>query len=407
MRFLTLEVISRSIGEVWSTVLFIAFGIVVLELLAFFLWKPLGVLSRNLDGRLRFLGNPIRHLLSTLLLLGVVVFLVGMISIGETTSLWLPYWPLALLALLAGIFISPNAVTIFRHEFRLPYLLILPALVGLLMLVIFPLLWEVNVSFTNLSPRHFKNPDFTGLQNYKDVFTQPVLKQVYFVPVFLRTVLWTVVNVFFHVTGGMILALLLNRPMRLRGVYRTLLILPWAIPQVIAVLAWRGEFHYEYGFFNILLRDLGLPALEWKTNPTWNFAAMCLTNIWLGIPFMMVIILGGLQSISGDYYEAAEIDGASGWAQFWNVTIPLLQPVLTPAIILGTIWTWNNFNVPYFINENELETSDTLVTALFRSAFQYFNLGDAAAFAFVMFGILLAFSIFYVRFTGVLRRASE
>jgi arabinogalactan oligomer/maltooligosaccharide transport system permease protein len=359
------------------------------------------------DRALKPLGNPLRHVLSSLLMLGVVVFIVSIVSVGENASPWLPYWPLAVLAVLVGLFVSPNAVAIFRGQFRLAYMLMAPAIAGLLMLVVFPLLWEINVSFSNLSPKHFRNPDFVGLQNYLDVFTQPVLKQVTFFPVFLRTVLWTAVNVVFHVGGGMALALLLNRPMRLKGVYRALLIFPWAIPQVIAVLAWRGEFHFEYGFFNILLRDLGLAPLQWKTSPTWNFVAMCLTNIWLGIPFMMVIILGGLQSIAGDYYEAAEIDGASSWQQFWNVTMPLLRPVLTPAVILGTIWTWNNFNVPYFINENELETSDTLVTALFRSAFQYFNLGDAAAFAFVMFGILLVFSIFYIRVTGGLRGVSE
>jgi arabinogalactan oligomer/maltooligosaccharide transport system permease protein len=282
-----------------------------------------------------------------------------------------------------------------------------PAIVGLLLLVVYPLLWEVNVSFTNLSPRHFKSPDFVGFKNYLEVFTRPVLKQVFFFPVFLRTVLWTMINVFFHVTGGMALALLLNRPMRFKGVYRTLLVFPWAIPEVIAVLAWRGEFHFEFGFVNIMLRDLGMAPIQWKTDPTWNFVAMCITNVWLGIPFMMVIILGGLQSIAGEYYEAAEIDGASSWQQFRNITLPLLRPVLTPAIILGTIWTFNKFNVPFFINENELETSDTLVTALFRSAFQYFNLGDAAAFAFVLFGILLVFSIVYIRVSGGLRGVYE
>jgi arabinogalactan oligomer/maltooligosaccharide transport system permease protein len=143
------------------------------------------------------------------------------------------------------------------------------------------------------------------------------------------------------------------------------------------------------------------------TNPFWNFTAMCITNIWLGIPFMMVILLGGLQSIAGEYYEAAEIDGASGRQMFWNITVPLLQPILTPAIILGTVWTFTNFNVPFFINQNELETSDTLVTALFRSAFQYFNLGDAAAFAFVNFAILLVFAILYIRTTGGLKGATE
>jgi arabinogalactan oligomer/maltooligosaccharide transport system permease protein len=407
MKFLTIDVITRSLGEVGSTVLFIAFGTMLLELLVYFLWGYLGAFSRRVDQWLKSLGDPVRHLISTLLILGVVVFAVGAIGVGQNQSPFAPYWPLTVVAFLVATFVSPNAVTLFQRQFRLPYMLMAPAIVGLMLLVVYPLLWEVNVSFTNLSPKHFKSPDFLGLKNYVEVFTRPVLKQVTFFPVFLRTVLWTVINVFFHVTGGMALAMLLNRPMKLKGLYRTILVLPWAIPQVIAALAWRGEFHFEYGFPNIMLRDLGLTAIQWKTDPTWNFIAMLITNIWLGIPFMMVIILGGLQSIAGEYYEAAEIDGASGWQQFRNITLPLLQPVLTPAIILGTIWTFNNFNVPFFINENELETSDTLVTALFRSAFQYFNLGDAAAFAFVLFGILLIFSIFYIRVTGGLRGVYE
>ena len=407
MQFITLDVISRSLGEVGSTILYIAVATVVLELIVYFLWEPLGRFSQAVDRALKFLGDPIRHAISTLLWIGVMIFAVGAIGVGEQQSPIAAYWPLAVVAVLLAIFISPNAVTIFRGEFRLAYMLITPAIVGLMLLVVFPLLWEVRVSMTNLNPRHFKSPDFVGFENYVEVFTRPVLKQVTFFPVFLRTVLWTAINVFFHLTLGMGLALLLNRSLRFKGVYRTLLILPWAIPQVIAALAWRGEFHYEYGFPNIMLQQLGFEAIPWKTDPTWNFVAMLITNIWLGVPFMMVIILGGLQSISGEYYEAADIDGASSWQQFRRITLPLLRPVLTPAIILGTIWTWNNFNVPFFINENELETSDTLVTAVFRSAFQYFNLADAAAFAFVLFGILLLFSIVYIRVSGGLQGVYE
>ena len=407
MKFLTPDVFSRSLSEVGSTVFVIVAATIVIDLLVFLLWTPLGAFSRALDRWLNFSRRWPRHIVSSVLLLSVLVFAVGAIGVGQNISPWASYWPLAVLVFGAAVFISPNAVAIFHRSFRLPYILLAPALVGLILLVIYPLLWEINVSFTNLNPRHFRSPDFIGLSNYMDIFTTPVLKQVYFGPVFLRTVLWTGVNVIFHVSGGMILALLLNRRMRMRGLYRALLIFPWAIPQPVAVLAWRGEFHYEYGFVNIMLRTLNLPAIQWKTEPFWNFVAMCITNIWLGIPFMMVIILGGLQSISDEFYEAADMDGASAWQQFRFITIPLLRPVLTPAIILGTIWTFNNFNVPFFINENELETSDTLVTALFRSAFQYFNLGDAAAFAFVLFGILLAFSIFYIRVSGGLRGVYE
>ncbi len=407
MKYLTPDVITRSFEEVGSTVLFIFIATLVLELLLFFLWGPMGSLSQIVDQGIKGLGNRVRHLVSTLLTVGVLIYAVVATGAGQSVSAWAGYWPLAALAFLAAIFLSPNAVTLFRQSFRLPYMLLAPAIVGLVLLVLYPLLWEIIVSFTNLSPKHFQSPDFVGLSNYVDVFTKPVLKQVTFLPVFLRTLAWTAINLVFHVGGGLALALLLNRRLPLKGIYRALLVFPWAIPQPIAVLAWRGEFHYEFGFVNIMLRTFGLPALQWKTDALWNFVAMCLTNIWLGIPFMMVIILGGLQSIAGEYYEAAEIDGASSWHQFRNITLPLLQPVLTPAIVLGTIWTFNNFNVPFFINENELETSDTLVTALFRSAFQYFNLGDAAAFAFVLFGILLLFSIVYVRVSGGLRGVYE
>jgi arabinogalactan oligomer/maltooligosaccharide transport system permease protein len=209
------------------------------------------------------------------------------------------------------------------------------------------------------------------------------------------------------VGGGLFLAMLLNRKMKGKGIYRTLLILPWAIPQVIAVLAWRGEFNFTYGYFNIILTRLGLTPVAWMTDPTANFIAMCMTNIWLGIPFMSVTLLGGLQSISTEYYEAAEMDGANGWQQFKNITLPLIQPVLTPAILLGTFWTFNNFNVPFFINQNELESSDIMVTGLFRAAFQYNRYGFSAAFAFVIFALLLIFTVFYMRYTRSLKGAYE
>lgn len=294
-----------------------------------------------------------------------------------------------------------------KYKYALPFMLLAPAAIGLIALVIYPLIWELRLSFTNMSLRAFKDPQFIGLQNYIRVFAEPVLKQKMFFPLLGQTILWTVINVAFHVGGGLFLAMLLNRKMKGRGIYRTLLILPWAVPQVIAVLAWRGEFNYTYGYFNLILQRIGLQPVEWMTDPTANFVAMCMTNIWLGIPFMMVTLLGGLQSISAEYYEAADMDGASGWQKFRNITMPLLQPVTTPAILLGTFWTFNNFNVPFFINQNELESSDIMVTGLFRAAFQYNRYGFSAAFAFVIFILLLLFTIFYMRYTKSLKGAYE
>jgi arabinogalactan oligomer/maltooligosaccharide transport system permease protein len=331
---------------------------------------------------------------------------------------------------LLAVILPPSKV-----RFALPFTLLSPAIVGLCLLVIYPVGYEIVLSFSNMSLSHFTvERGLTyglaeGWQNFKNVFVLPVLKQVMFLPsirtatstvngvtqtssfldpgLFARTVLWTAIQVPCHVLGGLVLALLLNRPMKLRGLYRTLLVIPWALPPIIAVLAWRGEFHYNYGFLNIMLTSIGLPAVQWTSEPVANFAAMNIVNIWLGIPFMMVILLGGLQSIPGELYEAAEIDGASWWQQFRKITFPLLQPVMTPAIILGVIWTFNNFNVSFFINQNELESSDLLVTALYRAAFEYNRYGFAAAFALVIFLVLLVFSIFYIRFTGAMKGVTE
>lgn len=309
-----------------------------------------------------------------------------------------------------------------KARLAVPLMLIAPAFVGLLLLIAYPLLWELNVSFTNMSLRRFCAPDFptagllteckgesmfVGAENYIKVFTTPVLQQAGFFQVLWQTVLWTVLNVTMHVAGGLGLALLLHRQMRGKGIYRALIVLPWAVPQIVALAVWRTELHGEFGMVNQLLDIVGVTGPSWLTDPTWNFAAMVLVNVWLGIPFMMVILLGGLQSIPGDLYEAAEIDGASSRQSFRHITLPMIAPVLTPAIILGVVWTFNNFNVPFVLNQNELETSDTLVTGLFRAAFQYNRYGFAGAYAFAIFAVLLLFVIFYVRRSGALKSANE
>lgn len=309
-----------------------------------------------------------------------------------------------------------------KARLAIPLMLIAPAFVGLLLLIAYPLLWELNVSFTNMSLRRFCAPDFPtagllteckgenmfiGAENYIKVFTTPVLQQAGFFQVLWQTVLWTVLNVTMHVAGGLGLALLLHRQMRGKGIYRALIVLPWAVPQIVALAVWRTELHGEFGMVNQLLDMVGVTGPSWLTDPTWNFAAMVLVNVWLGIPFMMVILLGGLQSIPGDLYEAAEIDGASSRQSFRHITLPMIAPVLTPAIILGVVWTFNNFNVPFVLNQNELETSDTLVTGLFRAAFQYNRYGFAGAYAFAIFAVLLLFVIFYVRRSGALKSVHE
>lgn len=290
-----------------------------------------------------------------------------------------------------------------RHA--LAFLLLLPGILAVTFFVVFPIGWDLVISTTNMNLYHIDDYTFVGLRNYVNVFQGAILHKYGFWDIFLRTIEWTAINVSISVVLGLGLALLLNRKMRLSAIYRGLLIIPWALPQVIAVLAIRGaDFDEQFGLVNILLGYLHVGPYPWRTDGSWLFASAIITNIWLGVPFMMFILLGALQSISDEYYEAADIDGASWWQQFRRVTLPMIQPVMTPAIVLSVIWTFNNVNVIYLMSNSQIpEEAQILVTAVYSAGFQFYRYGFGAAFAAIVFLILFAFSAAYVR----INRASQ
>jgi len=287
------------------------------------------------------------------------------------------------------------------RENRLAYIYIIPSFLVLGFVVIYPFVYNMVISFSNMSLSHFRDWQLTGFDQYLRVFREKI-----FYLLFLKTLGWTFINVFFHVVIGVALALLLNRPLPGRAIFRTLLILPWAVPQYITALTWRGMFNYEYGYINLLLKNVfGLPPIQWLSDPVGAFAAATITNIWLGFPFMMVIALGGLQSIPKELYEAADVDGAKPWRQFWTITAPLLKPVMVPAISLGVIWTFNNFNVIWLVSDGGKPADSThiLVSFVYRQVFNYYSYGYGAALSIVIFLMLLLFSINFIRRT----RATE
>jgi ABC-type sugar transport system permease subunit len=225
---------------------------------------------------------------------------------------------------------------------------------------------------------------------------------------FARTVLWTVLNVIFHLVLGFALALVMNNSrLRFRGIYRSIILIPWAIPQVIAALTWKAEFHSTYGFVNSMLNQFGLPSVPWLTSPVPAFAAVLFVNVWLGVPFYMVTLLGGLGSISREYYEASEIDGASIIQRFRHITVPLIRPIAVPIVTLDAIWTFNLFNVIFLITGGEpAESTNILVTGVYNAAFGpngTARLGFAAAFSILIFLILLAMVVVWVRSTNALK----
>ena len=273
------------------------------------------------------------------------------------------------------------------RERALAYGFLLPALIVLLGIVLYPFLYNIYLSVTDMGLYTFRNPSIQDplLKNYVEVLAH---RDLYVVLV--KTIVWTAVNVFLHVAVGLFLAVLLNQPIRGRTLFRVILILPWAMPQYISALTWRGMFNYEWGAVNHILRGIGLPAVPWASDPFWAFVGPLITNVWLGFPFMMIIALGGLQAIPKAVYESAEVDGAGAVRRFFSVTLPMLKPVLAPAVMLGTIWTFNNLNVIWLVSHGGEPSDKThiLVSYVYKAAFTYYRYGYAAAFGMVIFLIL-------------------
>ena len=300
---------------------------------------------------------------------------------------------------------------------KIAYFYIIPAFTVMGVVVLYPFLYNVVLSFSNMSLTHFKDWELVGFRQYIRVFSDPL-----FYSTLLKTIIWTAVNLTFHVGIGVSLALLLNKPIFGRAIFRTLLIIPWAVPQYITALTWRGMFDFRFGAINLILIklnpviefinnipgiDLGMPPYNWLSDPTGAFSAAIITNIWLGFPFMMIVALGGLQSIPNELYEAADVDGATPFQKFRNITYPLLKPVMIPAISLGMIWTFNNFNVIWLVTNGgrPSDSSHILVSYVYRAAFNQYRYGYSAARSMVIFLILLIVGVKFIKQTKATKAA--
>lgn len=282
---------------------------------------------------------------------------------------------------------------------RLFLLLMLgPTVVLVLAVVAYPLLYNALLSLGNMNIYHIRDWDVIGFDQYVAVVREPT-----FWSILVKTLVWTGVNVVFHVGLGVFLAVVLHQQFVAgKNAWRVLLILPWALPQYITALTWRGMFNYEYGSVNLVLaKFLDMSPVQWLTSPLEAFAAAILVNVWLGFPFMMVVAMGGLQSIPPDLYEAADVDGANAWRKFWTVTAPLLKPVMIPAITLGVIWTFNNINVIWLVTNGGEPNDQThiLVSYVYEAAFTMYRFSWAAAISMIIFMILIVFTQVLLRST--------
>jgi ABC-type sugar transport system permease subunit len=295
--------------------------------------------------------------------------------------------------------------TLVAHRTAYGYLA--PAMVGMVILVFIPMVFGLVIGFLE---RRYNVFEFAGLSNYMTILSDfEFTRAGNFYFKLLVTVLWTVLNVGLHVSIGLGLALLLNDQMlKARGIFRVLLIIPWAIPNYITALIWKGMFHKQFGAVNFFLAALGIEPIAWFQSFWPAFSTNLVTNTWLGFPFMMVISLGALQSIPGDLYEAAWVDGATRWHRFRYITLPLLMPALVPAVIVGVVWTFNMFNIIYLVSGGAPDgLTDILITDAYRWAFERDRYGYAAAYSTLIFLILLVFTTATNRITKATKGAYE
>ncbi|MHA1820968.1 MAG: extracellular solute-binding protein [Promethearchaeota archaeon] len=308
---------------------------------------------------------------------------------------------------------------------KLAYLLVLGTTIILILEVFIPLLITLDTSFRNYTPAaesknplNFQFPEYIGWKNYMDVFTNELFFRILF-----NTIFWTLACVSLQITLGLAISMLLNKKFKGRSFYRTLLILPWAVPSYVTVYIWRVFILQDSslvagqpGLINIILKSLGLNEIKFLSAdtafvlpglsstgislyPISNLMlSAILVNVWLGIPFVVISFTAGLSNISKDLYEAADIEGASWWQKFTKITLPQLKPTFMIVTLLGVIWTFNMFNVIYILSLNTnipSETYSILAVWVYELAFHNFTKGSAAAVSWVIFGILLLFAMVY------------
>lgn len=276
------------------------------------------------------------------------------------------------------------------------YLCSAPSLLLILLIVVFPILYTGYISFTNMNVYHWFNFDFIGLENYKDalfVFDSGFLSAL------LVTILWTVVNMVLQLVIAFVLASLLNiQGFKFRRVYKTLLMFPWAMPGYVSILLWKtGMFNSQFGLLNQWMEKLGLETQRWLANDVSAFICCTVVNLWLALPFMIMIMDGALQAVDKSCYESAILDGANWMQRTVYLTIPSIKPIIAPAVIITVFTTFKQFDVIYLLTQQAgAKTGSnlhTILTYAYENAFITNNYGYSSAVSIIIFVVLIAFSL--------------
>lgn len=278
-------------------------------------------------------------------------------------------------------------------------LFVLPALVYMCVLVVYPIISNIILSFQKVTVRTFSLPHkpFVGLQNYIELFQEPVL-----LTSIKNTLVFTLCCLVFQFVIGFAMAMLFSKKFTASQPIRGLLMMPWMIPITVTALMFKFMFGTNVGIINQTLMAIGIikQPIEWLTTSGTAMFALVFTNIWIGIPFNMILLSTGLSTIPRELYESAAVDGANKATTFFKITLPLLRPTIESVLILGFIYTFKVFDLVYVMTGGgPVNSTQMLSTLSYKESFEMFNYSKGAAVANILFVILLLVSILYLKVT--------
>ncbi|WP_211368168.1 carbohydrate ABC transporter permease [Microbacterium rhizomatis] len=275
------------------------------------------------------------------------------------------------------------------------YSFVLPAIVFLIIFLLYPLLYTFNLSLFDVNAGNFLTggAPFVGLENYVQFLSSPQ-----FVPSLVITLVFTIGSLVFQHSIGFMFALFFNRGFPLSGFLRALMLVVWVLPAVVSASLWRWIFSGSYGLLNAFLGLIGLPStVPWLVNPQTALIAVIIANIWVGIPFHMMLLYAGLQGVPVQLYEAAQLDGANAWQRFWRITVPMMRPVIVIALLLGFVHTFKVFDLIYVMTAGgPAGATNVLSIEVYKLSFEFFRFGDGAAAANILLIIPLLLSVLYL-----------
>ena len=270
------------------------------------------------------------------------------------------------------------------------YLFAGPAILGLLIFTAFPIAFTFYLSFTDYNM--VKSPSFVGLANYKEMASDELFRSSLFI-----TAYYTVLIIPVTLVVSFLVAILMNQKVRGIAFFRTIWYLPSLVPAAAGAALWRWILNRDFGLLNTLLDRLGLPAPGWLVEPNLTVPSLVMVGLWMGLGGTMLIFLAGLQGLPQEYYEAAEIDGAGTWRQFRHITVPMMSPIIFFSLVLGIITSFQVFTIVYLIytptgqgSAGPEDSGMLFMVYLYRNAFQYFNVGYAAALSWLLFLVIVA-----------------